>query len=206
MCSWHLQFFYLWSQRTCLRHHYICLISVRNSFSDEDNKKYWQTIEAISVEIYNFFPGIYLIVNMCTMVLTLISSTIVLHLHSIKHTPMPLWVETLFRLLAAVFCVGTRTNDSIRSSKEETPPDPTFENMVTYSEEIKNTKENGAIGREDSKKILESNNSMTESNKWIWCASVLERMFLVIWFLLYLASMGLLVVIAVGFNKEWETL
>ena len=163
-------------------------------------------MEAVSVEIYNFFPGIYLIVNMCTMVLTLISSTIVLHLHSIKHTSMPLWVETLFRHLAAVFCVGICTNDSIGSSKEKKSPESTFENTVTYSEEIKNTKENGIIGRQDSKKILESNKSMTESNKWIWCASVLERMFLVIWFLSYLASMGLLVVIAVGFNKEWETL
>ena len=140
------------------------------------------------------------------MVLTLISSTIVLHLHSIKNTAMPSWVETLFRPLAVVFCVGTCTNDFIRSSEEKTSSGSTFENMVTYSEEIKNTKENGIIGREDSKRILESNNSMTENNKWIWCASVLERMFLVIWFLLYLASMGLLVVIAVGCNTEWETL
>ena len=73
------------------------------------------------------------------MVLTLISSTIVLHLHSIKNTAMPSWVETLFRPLVSVFCM----NDSIRSSEEKTSSGSTFKNMVTYSEEIKNTKENG---------------------------------------------------------------
>ena len=147
---------------------------------------------------------------MCTMVLTLISSTIVLHLHSIKNTAMPSWVETLFRPLAVVFCVGTSRKYSTRSSKPKTSSMSIFKNpgnMVTYSKEMKNEKEgNGITGRDDTKKILESNSLMTETNKWIWCASVLERMFLVIWFLVYLASMGLLVVMAVGFSKEWETL
>ena len=140
------------------------------------------------------------------MVLTLISSTIVLHLHSIKNTAMSPWVETLFRPLAVVFCVGTSRKYSTRSSEPKTSSVSIFKkpgNMVTYSKEVKNEKEeNGITGRDDTK----SNSSMTETNKWIWCASVLERMFLVIWFLVYLASMGLLVIMAVGFSKEWETL
>ena len=134
---------------------------------------------------------------MGTMVLTLISSTIILHLHSVKNTAMPSWVETFFRPLAKVFCVQ-------KSSSVSTFENPG--NMVACSEEMKNTKENGINGKDDVKKILESNNSTTEISKWIRYASVLERMFLVIWFLLYLASMGLLVVMAIDFNQEWDSL
>ncbi len=45
-----------------------------------------------------------------------------------------------------------------------------------------------------------------DADKWIRCAEVVERVFFILWLIVNLGSLGLIVFMATGNNREWEEL
>ena len=88
---------------------YIFIFGIENT-SDKNKPILYSTFQ-ISV--------IFIILNLCTMILTLISSTLVIHLQSYKDEPMPVWIENLILYhLANFLCVRTlQNNKKVQTTK-----------------------------------------------------------------------------------------
>ena len=175
------------------------------------------------MKFYFIFLAIYLIVNMCTMVLTLISSTVVLHIHSIKHKPVPQWVENSVRPLAYLLCVGTESKANSEGSitnehrplhntdgSNEIDKKSTSNEMVKIWKQVITSKstneEHDRFKKTNGSKLENDPNFKYRNRDWTWCAKVVERMFLVIWLVAYMASVVLLAILSASFHKEWESL
>ena len=145
------------------------------------------------------------------MVLTLISSTVVLYIHSFKNYPMPPGVETrVLRPLATVFCMKIPPNPKVvpKSKDEENTVTSSLNKLQEPTEaESKKThiiEENGFPKNTNHIPYAAVEQSRNEQNKWVLCAMALERMFLVIWLFTYLSSMGILVLMAFREDDQWE--
>ena len=131
-------------------------------------------------------------IDMHTMVLALISSAIVGHLHAKKDKPMSPVIEAIIlRYLATVLLVKTTPITKGRKSEISN-------NTTEDKDDTKST---------DWNKIQDSHPEQVDevyTNSWIQCAAVLERMFLLIWIVMYLSSIGLLIIMTKGAQAEWQ--
>ena len=150
------------------------------------------------------------------MVITLVSSTLVLQLRSNKNKPVPQWTENLI-LHRIAFVVGLKS--VLHAQRERLQHDK-------FTRKGGNNKTSDlckSLGSSDIsirvKSDFHSGNlskvapghkfdhySEANQNRWIQCAFVLKRVFLISWLVINLGSVGLIMFMALGNKHGWDDL
>ncbi len=143
------------------------------------------------------FSDIFLLTNLVATLIPLVSTTIVLHLHSRKHEQEPKWMNSaifkkLFKVFPGISQPSTKTHKKNDNVKEK------------VDEDKQEDKQRQEADEEREKQFCEQIHGSGE-HKWIQCAKMAERLFFWLWLFVLLWTFLILTIMSVRSAKNWET-